>query len=72
MVVNQGEIYQANTDIYSRDEFFPTQPVELVVSGMIRSQRVARLSFSPFQYNPVTQVVRFVTQYRNRSTAWKK
>ena len=62
MVVNQGEIFQANNDIYSRDEFFPTQPVELVASGMIRSQRIARLSFSPFQYNPVTQVVRFVTR----------
>ncbi len=57
---NQGEVFTEDATIYSRDAFYPPQPIELVVSGMIRSQRVARLSFSPFQYNPVTEVTRVV------------
>ena len=61
MVLNQGELLTENKANYSQDAFFPSQPVELVVNGMIRSQLVASLNFSPLQYNPVTQVVRIVT-----------
>ena len=41
-----------NPQAYSQDAFLPSQPFEIITGGMIRSQRLARLYFKPFQYNP--------------------
>ncbi len=37
---------------YQTDGYFPTEPVAIVEDAWIRNQRVVRLAFSPFQYNP--------------------
>ena len=58
--VDQGEVLTKNTLAYSQDVFLPTQPISLVISGMIRSQRVARLNFTPFLYNPAKSELRFI------------
>ena len=39
---------------YSTDQFYPAFPAEVTSTGFVRSQRVAQLSFHPFQYNPVS------------------
>jgi len=60
MVVDQGDVLIENPTVYSQDTFLPTQPVTLVTSGMIRTQRVARLSFTPFLYNPARNELRAI------------
>jgi hypothetical protein len=60
LVVDQGEVLKENPVSYARDAFTPAQPVELAISGMIRSQRVARLSIKPFHYNPATDEIRVI------------
>jgi len=40
--------------IYDKDEVYPANSVTLDELGYIRSQRIVRLLFSPFQVNPVT------------------
>jgi hypothetical protein len=39
--------------IYARDAFYPAKVVDLVEAGWLRDQRVARVTFDPFRYNPV-------------------
>jgi hypothetical protein len=63
-VVDQGDVLTENKLAYSQNAFLPSQPVELVVSGMIRSQRVARLSFSPFLYNPTREALRSISHIK--------
>jgi hypothetical protein len=40
--------------IYSTDDFFAFEPVQVVDLGILRGVRMARLEISPFRYNPVT------------------
>jgi hypothetical protein len=56
----QGDVLTENPLVYSQAAFLPTQPVELVTSGMIRSQHVARLSFTPFLYSPIRDELRLI------------
>jgi hypothetical protein len=56
----QGDVFIENPLAYSQAAYLPTHPVELVTNGMIRSQRVARLSFTPFLYSPARDELRFI------------
>lgn len=47
--------FEKNSQIYSRNEFYPAQPVMLGDFSAIRGVEVAMLGISPFQYNPVTK-----------------
>lgn len=60
----QGESMNEDKETYSQNSFLPAYPVELQYSGMIRSQHVARLSFSPFQYNPAQGLLQAVKSIR--------
>ncbi len=62
--VYQGDELLENPALYSFDVFTPTLPVNLSALGMIRSQSVSRLSFSPFQYNPTQQTLTLVRHVR--------
>jgi hypothetical protein len=62
--IDNGEILQENILSYSQDAFLPKQPVGLVITGMIRSQRVARLSFTPFLYNPARNELRVIHHFK--------
>ena len=53
-----------NPQAYSQEAFLPSQPFELTTGGMIRSQRVARLHFMPFQYNPSQDALRLIRHLR--------
>lgn len=47
--------YAKNQQIYSRNDFFPAQPVSLDNFTQIRGVDVCMLNIVPYQYNPVTK-----------------
>ncbi len=47
--------YHKDPQIYSRNEFFPAQPVVLNSPSQIRGVDVCLLNIMPYQYNPVTK-----------------
>jgi hypothetical protein len=58
-VVYRGEARQRDPQIYTQDAFVPASPSEMVDAGFLRSQRVAKVLFQPFLYNPVNGELRF-------------
>ncbi|MBN1954681.1 MAG: DUF11 domain-containing protein [Anaerolineae bacterium] len=54
----EGVEQVADAAAYAADSFYPAVPVELVATGMVRSQPVAQLRFQPLHYNPVTGELR--------------
>lgn len=59
----QGVAQQETWDpqFYQQDQFLPAELVEVSDLAKIRSQSVARLSFSPLQYNPAQGLLRQVS-----------
>lgn len=47
-----GQVLDEDPDFYSQDLFWPAAPANILSGGMIRSQRVLQVGFSPFSYNP--------------------
>ncbi len=47
--------YKKNPEIYSKNAFYPEQPVIVSSPMKIRGLDVVLISVSPFQYNPVTE-----------------
>ncbi|MCF8219409.1 MAG: T9SS type A sorting domain-containing protein [Bacteroidales bacterium] len=47
-----------NKEVYQADEFYGLEPVDASYLGISRDVAIARLSISPFEYNPVTNVLR--------------
>jgi len=47
--------YEKDMKIYSRDAFYPAQPVILSEKTRLRGVDVVMLGITPFQYNPVTK-----------------
>ena len=47
--------YEKNIKIYSKNAFYPAEPVTLSQQGIIRGVDVVMLGITPFQYNPVTK-----------------
>jgi hypothetical protein len=45
--------YIADSSVYSSDASYPASPVSLAPDAWVRDHRVVRVSFYPFQYNPV-------------------
>ncbi len=48
-------VYPTREDIYSRNAFYPENPVKLSEVTQIRGVDVVMLGVTPFQYNPVTR-----------------
>ena len=47
-----------NEEVYQNDEFYGLETVKAEYLGISRNIAMARLNISPFQYNPVTNVLR--------------
>ncbi len=47
--------YEKNMKIYSKNEFYPNEPVKIAEESSIRGLDVVMLGITPFQYNPVTK-----------------
>jgi hypothetical protein len=50
------------SSISSRDEWFPRSPVRIIEEAWIRAQRVLRIEYAPFQYNPFRGELRWYPQ----------
>ncbi|MFC2103243.1 C25 family cysteine peptidase [Bacteroidota bacterium] len=48
-------VYAKKEAIYSKNEFYPEQPVQLSKETQVRGVDVVQLGITPFQYNPVTK-----------------
>ncbi|NOQ21525.1 MAG: T9SS type A sorting domain-containing protein [Candidatus Aegiribacteria sp.] len=46
--------YRIDENVYSNSEFYPSQPVSVERVSILRDIRVAWVTFSPVQHNPVT------------------
>ncbi|MEE4256435.1 MAG: C25 family cysteine peptidase [Bacteroidales bacterium] len=47
--------YEKDQSIYSKDDFYPAEPVALSQPSKIRGVDVVMLGITPFQYNPVSK-----------------
>jgi uncharacterized repeat protein (TIGR01451 family) len=63
-ITYQGEAAIPDATAYATDSFYPTEIAAIVETGMLRSQRVAQLRFQPFQYNPVTGIIKYYHRIR--------
>ncbi len=50
--------FSLNTKVYSSNDFYPAEPFQLSGQTQIRGLDVMMLSISPFQYNPVSKVLK--------------
>ncbi len=48
-------VYQKNSEIYSRNAFYPETPFRISEVSSIRGVQVVQVGVMPFQYNPVTK-----------------
>ncbi len=53
------DLTKFNQEVYSRNEYFPSQTVKLEDAYIMRYARILPLSVSPFRYNPVSRVLTF-------------
>lgn len=58
--VLQERVQAWDAQVYAQTTWYPGQNLQAESAGMIRSQSVAQLSFSPLQYNPTTGDLRQV------------
>jgi hypothetical protein len=57
------EIIAENKSIYSTDSFFPGKNGEIIETGYVRSQKVARIAIYPIQFNPVKKILKIYTDF---------
>lgn len=65
-VARVNEVRIRNAQAYATDAFYPPAVAEVVSTAFIRSQRVAQVRFTPFQYNPRTGELRYYRMIRVR------
>jgi len=58
--------YIPNPRDYASNSWFPAEQASITRVGLIRDQRVAAVSLSPIQYNPVEKRIRVATRLRVR------
>ncbi len=51
-------VYEKNQKVYSKNEFYPANPIKISNVSQIRGVDVVTLGITPFQYNPVTNELR--------------
>ena len=62
--VNGERIFGEKADIYSNDSNYPGKVVEYLGISQMRKWRIINIKYTPFQYNPVTQDLRFIPEVR--------
>jgi PKD repeat protein len=51
-------VYEKDQKVYTQNRFYPVDPFQLSKSGKIRGVDFVMLGITPFQYNPVTKVLK--------------
>ncbi len=57
-LTDPNEVEFSFGDVYENDRFFPGSVIELNAPYILRDLRGQTVSFQPFQYNPITKVLR--------------
>ena len=60
--INPDDVPLVYSDFYGEDNFFPSSISELGNPYILRDLRGQALSFNPFQYNPVTKILRVYSE----------
>ncbi len=60
--VDPASVPYSFSDIYTTDQFYPTEPVTLDAPYTLRDKRGQVVRLYPFQYNPVSRVLRVYTE----------
>ena len=60
--INPDDIPLVYSEVYEKDDFFPSNISELGNPYILRDLRGQSLSFNPFQYNPVTKTLRVYSE----------
>ena len=60
--VDFNKIIDRVPEIYSQDTFYPEHPVEYHGLSQMRKWRIVTLKYTPFQYNPLSQELKFIPQ----------
>lgn len=60
--INPANIAFAYSEVYEQNSFFPAQTAALRQPYLLRDQRAQTVVWYPYQYNPVTQVLRIYHQ----------
>lgn len=55
---SEDEKFVIDNDVYNRNEFIKSKLADVKLIGSMRSQRLALVEISPFEYNPVEGVLR--------------
>lgn len=55
-------VWDRDESIYSRNEFYPSETVNLGNDGIMRDQRLMTFQVHPVQYNPVQQRIRYTSK----------
>ncbi len=58
------EQYLPDFDSYSKNAYFPSELAKVEFTGYMRDKHIARVLFSPVQYNPVSKTLVVHTRYR--------
>ena len=59
-----SERFVESPAVYGVDAFYPNAVAQLAEDGFVRSQRVVAVDLQPVQYNPVSEKIRFHSQFR--------
>lgn len=59
-------VYDKDSKIYSQNKFMPDKIADVNVNGSVRENLFGNLIINPYQYNPVTKVLRQYTRIRVR------
>ncbi|MDD3875730.1 MAG: C25 family cysteine peptidase [Bacteroidales bacterium] len=54
--------FQKNNTIYTTDAFFELPLVSFDTLGIMRSSRIGRLNIAPVKYNPITKILKIVSE----------
>ncbi|MES2588167.1 MAG: C25 family cysteine peptidase [Bacteroidota bacterium] len=66
--VNPEDVAYTFSDVYSRNEFYPSQIAQVQEPFILRSIRGQVLSLTPYQYNPVSKTLKIYTNLKAKLT----
>jgi len=55
--------FAKNESIYNTNAFYGNDLVKVEILGIFRNKRIARLSISPYQYNPITNEIKVIYNF---------
>ncbi|KAA0223565.1 hypothetical protein EDS67_25705 [candidate division KSB1 bacterium] len=60
---SMAEVFEENKPVYSSDAYFPGKYGEIVETGYVRGQKVARVAIYPIQFNPAGKTLKVFTDF---------